>query len=187
MQRFKARLEPVPGGGNFVVVPPEIATAAGLKYGVRVRGTVNGVDYRSSLMMYSGVFHMGVHKATMAAAKVAPGANLDVAIEIDDKPLPTDTIPPDLQRALKASKAAQHGWETLSPSHRREHVKAVLDAKKPETRERRIASTIAMLEDRAAKSTKPRVAARATSGGKAPRAQAAPRARASRSRSKRAR
>jgi len=171
MQRFKAELKPVPGGGNFVVVPPEIASAAGLKYGVRVRGTLNGVDYRSSLMMYSGTFHMGVHKATMASAGVAPGANVDVAIEIDDKPLPTDTVPPDLKRAIKASKAAQSGWETLSPSHRREHVKALLDAKKPETRAKRIASTIAMLEERAAKSTKRRVASRARS--KAPRAKAA--------------
>jgi hypothetical protein len=149
MERFKAKLEPVPHGGNFVVVPPEIAEAAGLKYGVRVRGTVDGVAYRSSLMMYSGVFHMGVHKATLAAAGAKPGKSVDVTIEIDDEPLPTDTVPPDLQRAIKASKLASAGWDLMTPSHKREHVKAVLDAKKPETREKRIASTVAALEARA--------------------------------------
>ena len=66
MERFKAKLEPVPHGGQFVVVPPEKAEAAGLKYGARVRGTVNGASFRSSLMKYSGIFHMGVHKATLA-------------------------------------------------------------------------------------------------------------------------
>ena len=63
MERFKAKLEPVPHGGHFVVVPPAKAEAAGLKYGARVRGTVNGAPFRSSLMKYSGIFHMGVHKA----------------------------------------------------------------------------------------------------------------------------
>ena len=97
-QRFKATLEPVPHGGLFVVVPAKTAAAAGLKYGARVRGTVNGAPYRSSLMKYSGVFHLGVHKATQ-----------------------------------------------LSPAHKREHVKQVIEAKKPETRARRIAATVAAL------------------------------------------
>jgi len=183
MQRFKARLEPVPGGGNFVVVPPEIADAAGIAYGKRVRGTLEGVAYRSSLMKYSGIYHLGVHKATMAAAGVGPGANVDVTIEVDDRPLPTDTVPPDLQRAIKATKLATNGWAVTSPSHKREYVKHVIDAKKPETRERRIVATIASLERKAATSTKPRV----TSAAKAPRAPAARRAPASRSRSTRAR
>lgn len=184
MQRFTASLTPVPGGGNFVVVPPEVAEAAGLKYGVRVRGQVNGVAYRSSLMMYSGVFHMGVHKATIAAAKVATGDDVDVTIEVDDQPLPTDTVPKDFARAMKASKTASAGWALTSPSHKREHVKAITEAKKPETRERRIAAAIEMLEAHAkAKAAKPAK----TGGAKAPRAKAAPRARAGQSRSKRAR
>jgi hypothetical protein len=39
MQRFKAKLEPIRGGGHYVVVPPAIAAEAGLEYGARVRGT----------------------------------------------------------------------------------------------------------------------------------------------------
>jgi len=182
MQRFKAPLTPVPGGGNYVVVPHAVVTAAGLKYGVRVRGTVNDVAYRSSLMMYSGIFHMGVHKATIAAAGVATSDDVDVTIEIDDKPLPTDTMPKDLERAIRASKSASAGWQATSPSHKREHVKAIMEAKKPETRERRIAAAVAALEAHA-KAKSPRK----TGASQAPRAKAAPRARANRSRSTRAR
>ena len=81
-------------------------------------------------MKYSGVYHLGVHKATMSAAGVGPGANVNITIEIDDKPLPTDTVPPDLQRGIKASKLATNGWTVTSPSHKREYVKHVTDAKK---------------------------------------------------------
>lgn len=145
MQHFRAALTPVAGGGHFVVVPPEIAEAAGLRYGVRVRGTLAGVAYRSSLMKYSGVFHLGVHKATIEAANVPSGAEVSVAIEIDDQPLPTDTVPEDLAKAINGNAKAKAAWKAQSPAHKREHVAHVLEAKKPETRERRIASTLKLL------------------------------------------
>jgi len=146
MERFEAKLEPVPHGGQFVVVPAEVAAAAGLKYGARVRGTVNGAAYRSSLMKYSGVFHMGVHKATLAAAGAPSGARVTVTIELDDQPLPTDVVPPDLAKAIGARAGTRAAWAKLSPSHKREHVKHVIDAKKPETRARRIAAIVQTLE-----------------------------------------
>jgi hypothetical protein len=145
MERFKARLEPVPHGGQYVVVPAETAAAAGLAYGARVHGTVNGVPYRSSLMKYSGVFHMGVHKATLARAEARSGDRVEVTIEIDRAPLPTDVVPRDLARALAAEPRAKATFEKLAPAHRREHVKHVIEAKKPETRARRIAKTVETL------------------------------------------
>jgi Bacteriocin-protection, YdeI or OmpD-Associated/Domain of unknown function (DUF1905) len=145
MERFKARLEPVPHGGQFLVVPAKIAAAAGLKYADRVRGTVNGAAYRSSLMKYSGVFQMGVHKAALAAAGAASGDRVTVTIELDDQPLPTDLVPPDLEKAIAARAATRAAWAELSPAHKREHVKHVIEAKRPETRARRIAATVAAL------------------------------------------
>jgi bacteriocin resistance YdeI/OmpD-like protein/uncharacterized protein DUF1905 len=142
VERFRATIEPVPGGGHYVVVPPKSAEAAGLAYGMRVRGTLAGTDYRSSLMKYSGVFHLGVHKATLAGAGVGVGAIVEITIEHDDQPLPTDTVPPDLKKALTANKAAKLGFEAQSPAHKREHVKYVLDAKQADTRARRIAKTV---------------------------------------------
>jgi hypothetical protein len=153
MERFHAKLEPVPHGGHFVVVPEKTADAVGLVYGARVRGTLNGVAYRSSLMKYGGIFHLGVHKATLEKAGVEPGARVEVTIELDDEPLPTDTVPDDLAKAIAKNPAAKAGWEVLRPSHKREHVQAVLDAKKPETRARRIEKAIEMLA-----ATKPKAA-----------------------------
>ena len=145
MKSFSAQLEPVPHGGHYVIVPSEVAEAAGLRHGARVRGTLNGVRYRSSLMKYGGVFHLGVHKATLAEAGVEAPTSVRVSIELDDQPLPTDTVPPDLARALKKEARAGQAWQALRPSARREHVKSVVDAKKPETRARRIEKIIAAL------------------------------------------
>lgn len=58
----------------------------------------------------------------------------------------TLTTPADLVAALKAAGALAR-WEALSFSHQREHVEAIEEAKKPETRARRIANAVRMIND----------------------------------------
>ncbi len=59
--------------------------------------------------------------------------------------------PADFVRALKASQPAWDRWSELSYSHRREYVEAIQEAKKPETRARRVASAVSMIAARPAK------------------------------------
>jgi len=148
MQSFRAKLEPVTQGGHFVAVPAAVARAAALRHAARVRGTLNGAPYRSSLMLSGGVFHLGVHKATLAAAGVEAPARVTVTIELDDEPLATDKVPGDLKKALRAHPGAAAAWQALRPSLKRDHVKSLLDAKKAETRERRLAKIVASLAAR---------------------------------------
>lgn len=142
---FRAKLLPVPHGGQYVEVPDEIAHAASLKHAARVRGLVEGVPYRSSLMKYSGIFHLGLHKPVLEKARVAAGATVRVSIELDDEPLPTDEVPSDLAQQLKRTPAAAAAWKSLRPSRKRVHVKLIIEAKKPETRTRRVQQVIAAL------------------------------------------
>ena len=58
------------------------------------------------------------------------------------KARPALTPPDDLLAALKKSKKAQTAWDAFSPSHRREYVEWILDAKQPATRDRRITTTL---------------------------------------------
>ncbi|HEX6839487.1 MAG TPA: YdeI/OmpD-associated family protein [Polyangia bacterium] len=145
MTRFRARIEPVRGGGHYVIVPDDVAVKAGLAYRARVRGTLGGAAYRSSLMKYSGRYHLGVHKATLAAAGVEAGDTVAITIELDGEPLPGDTLPPELVAAFRKDARARAAWDKLAPSHRREHVKAIDEAKKAETRNARIQRTLKML------------------------------------------
>jgi uncharacterized protein YdeI (YjbR/CyaY-like superfamily) len=102
--------------------------------------------YRSSLMKYGAVFHLGVHKATLAEAGVKPADLVRVSIELDDEPQPADSVPPELERALKQDARARAAWQVLRPSGKREHGKSVTSAKKPVTRARRIEKILVALK-----------------------------------------
>lgn len=147
MPEFRAKLMPVPHGGQYVCVPEKVAKQAGLAHSARVRGEVNGVAYRSSLMKYSGIFHLGIHKAVLKEAGVELGQTITVSIERDNEPLPTDVVPDDLAALLKKDKQAAAAWKVLRPSLKREHVKKLLSAKKPETRARRLEQIHASLSE----------------------------------------
>lgn len=60
---------------------------------------------------------------------------------------PEPKAPPALARALKADPVAAERWKAFAPSHRREYIAWVLDAKQDATRERRITTTIAWVRD----------------------------------------
>jgi len=53
--------------------------------------------------------------------------------------------PADLQKALRARARAQTAFRALSPSHRREYIEWITEAKTDATRRRRIATTIEWL------------------------------------------
>jgi uncharacterized protein YdeI (YjbR/CyaY-like superfamily) len=54
-------------------------------------------------------------------------------------------IPEDLQTALRKNKAARVTFENLSPSHRREYIEWITEAKQEATRQRRLATTLEWL------------------------------------------
>lgn len=56
------------------------------------------------------------------------------------------TIPLDLSSALAADVEAKELFEMLSPSHQREYIKWVEEAKKTETRAKRIQNMMDMLK-----------------------------------------
>jgi uncharacterized protein YdeI (YjbR/CyaY-like superfamily) len=59
--------------------------------------------------------------------------------------------PADFVKALKAQPPAWDRWREMSYSHHREYVEAIIEAKKPETRARRVAGAVAMIAARPAK------------------------------------
>lgn len=63
------------------------------------------------------------------------------------KPKSTTVAPDDLAAALKKNKAAAATFEKFSPSHRREYIEWITEAKRPETREKRLATTLEWLAE----------------------------------------
>jgi bacteriocin resistance YdeI/OmpD-like protein/uncharacterized protein DUF1905 len=144
---FCSELVAMRGGGHAVAVAPETAVAIGAKHRSRVRGTFGGVEFRSNLVSMGGGLLLGVHKATVHGAGASIGDAVEVVMQLDDEPLPTDVVPPELEAELRANKAARAAWDRLAPSHRREYVGHLLEAKKPETRVRRAKRSVEQLLD----------------------------------------
>jgi uncharacterized protein YdeI (YjbR/CyaY-like superfamily) len=63
-------------------------------------------------------------------------------MELDAEPR-TVGLPGDLRAALERDPAAHAAFDEFSFTHRREYVEWVEEAKRPETRTRRIAATVA--------------------------------------------
>ncbi|HEY7283058.1 MAG TPA: YdeI/OmpD-associated family protein [Actinomycetota bacterium] len=145
MERFESAIDAPQPGGSAVVVPDEVVAALGGGVRARVKGTLNGVGFRSNLMRYGGVVWLGVHKATMEAAGVSHGAPVTVELEPDDAPRVVE-VPAALQTALDADPDARARFEGLSFTHRKEFARWVADAKRDETRDRRVSETIERLK-----------------------------------------
>jgi uncharacterized protein YdeI (YjbR/CyaY-like superfamily) len=115
---------------------------------IPVQARFNGVPYRGSIVKMGGVMMLGVTKAVMAEAGAGPGNVLDVVVENDEAPREVE-VPPELTKALNRNRAARSVWDGLSFSHRREYVGYIVEAKKEETRARRVEKTIRELAGRA--------------------------------------
>jgi hypothetical protein len=109
-----------------------------------VKVTINSYTYRSTVSVYGGKYFIPVCKANRDAAGVKIGDACKITIASDDE-VRDVAPPPDLKAALAKNPAAKARWEKLSFTHKKEHALALLDAKKPETRARRLQKTLEML------------------------------------------
>jgi hypothetical protein len=123
-----------------IEVPPQVVEAFGAGQRPPVKVTVNGHSWESTVAVMGGRFMVGVPAEHRAAAGVSAEDTVEVTLELDDAPR-TVAVPRDLAEALAAADATV-AFERLAPSNRKEHVRSVEDAKKPETRARRIAKVI---------------------------------------------
>ncbi len=151
MHRFETRVEPHGKTATFFHVPPEVMEALGPKKRVPVRVTVNGYTYRSTVAPMGGEFLLPLNRQNRAAAGVAAGEVVQVTIERDEEPRVVE-VPEDLAAALATDEAAGEAFAGLSYSHQREYAEWIGEAKRAETRARRV--TLALERLRAGKTAR---------------------------------
>jgi len=128
-----------------VPIPREVAAELGLKGMPKIQAVIAGAPYRGSLMpMGDGTYCLGVLKSIQEAAGVGMGDTVEVLIELDTAPRTVDP-PDDLARLLARDKKAAAAWAKLSFTNQKEMARSLEEAKKPETRERRLKAAIAKL------------------------------------------
>jgi bifunctional DNA-binding transcriptional regulator/antitoxin component of YhaV-PrlF toxin-antitoxin module len=125
-----------------ITIPFDVEKVFGAKR-VPVKATVNGAVYTGSIVRMGGKYMLGIPKAFREEAGISAGDIIKVTIEADTAPR-TLEVPKDFASAIK-KEGVSAAWEKLSYTHRKEHVRAVEEAKKPETRLKRIEKAIEML------------------------------------------
>jgi hypothetical protein len=122
-------------------VPDGVVSALGGGKRPAVRVTIAGYAYRTTVASMGGRYLVPLSAEHRAAAGVAAGDEVDVTIEADTEAREVP-VPHDLSTALADDDAAGRFFESLAYSHRKEWVRWIEDAKRPETRERRLEATL---------------------------------------------
>jgi hypothetical protein len=142
---FIVELERVQKTATMFRVPFDLGSAFG-RARPPVKVTIRGHTWRTTPGVYDGVGHIVVNRAVKAATGVDAGDRVRVRMELDTEPRKV-AVPRDLADALAADSDAKKAFASMSFTHRREYVEWVEEAKRPETRARRIASTVASVPE----------------------------------------
>ncbi len=147
---FSAKLVRMEGVGTWTYcdVPFDVEKAFGKGGQVKVKGTVNGISCKSTLLPNGDGNHfLVVPKPVRDKAKIKAGDRVRVVLEYDAAARIVEA-PPDLAKALARSKAAKQAWDDFAPSHRKAYVEWVVEARKVETRARRVEKAVAMMAEK---------------------------------------
>jgi hypothetical protein len=139
------------GINRCVDVPEEIIRALGGTGYIPVFVGVQGLVARTTLIPAgNGQYRLFVDGKIRKKLGVDAGDLIGVTLRRDKKPAKL-TVPADVAAALRKTHGAHHAFETITPALRREFLRWVLNAKRPETRAKRIERAIPILIGRARK------------------------------------
>jgi hypothetical protein len=146
--RFKARLFHNPktaktSSWTLLNVPKWVSRKLPSRGMTKVEGTMNGHPFRAALQPNaSGGYWLRVNKAMREGAGAETGDTVKLIIlGPESKP----AIPADLRAALTAFHEAKTLWKDLTPIGRRDWIRWIDSARRPETRARRITRAVEWL------------------------------------------
>ena len=144
---FTAVLKRPEGTGTwtYLDIPLDVFKTFGSRGQVKVRGMINGQPYRGVAQPHGdGTHYLVVNSSIRNAIGVSQGDLVSVTFEADTAER-TVVVPEDFQQVLDAHLLSKAVFERLSYSHRKEYVQWFDEAKRAETRQKRIAKAMEML------------------------------------------
>ncbi len=128
------------GPAAAIVLTDEQVAALGGGRAFPVRITVGAVTVEGRVARMGGENLVGLSRERRAALGVEAGDTVEVFLALDTAERAVE-VPPDLAGALSDA-GLREAFDRLAPSHRKEHVRSVTEAKRPETRARRVAAVV---------------------------------------------
>lgn len=132
------------GPAAAILLTDEQVASFGAGKAFPVAVTLGGRTARLRLARMGGENMIGLSKAARADLGVEIDQEVDAVIRLDTAERVVE-VPPALAAALDADPAVRAAFDALSPSARKEHARAVAEAKQEATRERRIAKIVESL------------------------------------------
>jgi hypothetical protein len=142
--RFTATLEPRGPAAAVVLDDGQVVAIGEGKKRFPVRATINGYSWRTSVTPMRGENLLGLSKEVRKSAGVEAGDTVEVMIELDEEPREVE-VPDALAKALAGDDRARAAYEGMSFTHRKEYARWIDDARREETREKRVAQALEML------------------------------------------
>jgi hypothetical protein len=141
--RFRAELKVEGKTATYIEVPLDVPAVFGRER-LPVRGTLKGAPLRSTIAKYGDTYFMPVNRELREDAGAVAGETVEVELELDTKPRSV-RLPKDLAAALDDE--ARAAFDRMSHTHRKEYVEWIKEAKRAETRQRRIAKAVELIRE----------------------------------------
>jgi hypothetical protein len=144
--RFSTTLQPRGPAAAVVLDDDQVATLGEGAKRFPVVASVNGHTWRGSVARMRGEFLLGMSRAVREAAGVEAGDQVDVELALDTAEREVD-VPAALEQALAGDPPARAAFDRLAYTHRKEFAHWIAEAKREETRERRVVQALEMLHE----------------------------------------
>jgi hypothetical protein len=109
-----------------------------------VRATINGHTWRTTVTPMRGEFLLGLSGAVRETAGAEVGDTVSVAVALDSSPRDVE-LPEVLAQALEGDPTAKAKFDSLAYTYRKEYARRIAEAKREETRQRRLEQILAEL------------------------------------------
>jgi hypothetical protein len=139
-------LEPRGPAAAVILTDDQVAELGEGRKAFPVQATINGYTWAGRVSRMGGEFLLGMRREVREAARAEAGDEVTVTIALDEAPREVD-VPPALAQALESDATAKARFDALAFTHRKEFATWIAEAKKDETRERRVAQALHMLRE----------------------------------------
>jgi len=143
---FTATLQPRGPAAAVVLDDDQVAAVGEGAKRFPVVATVEGYTWRTTVTRMRGEFLLGLNAAVREGAGVEAGDTVTVELALDTAPREVD-VPKALDAALESDPAARAAFDALAYTHRKEYARWVDEAKREETRQRRVSQALQMLKE----------------------------------------
>lgn len=148
MESFEAVIELI-GINPFVFVPQEILERifeqAGKNKGpIRIKGQINGKEYKQTLMKFSGEWRLYINTLMLPNSPKRIGETVILTIVFDPEKRVVE-MHPKLVLALDENPEAKQVFESLTPSHKSEIMRYIANLKTEASVDRNVEKAIAYL------------------------------------------